>query len=77
MKKRREDGQNCQELHDLYFSHDIFKVMKLCKMRWVRLCNKHGGEEIDKGIGWGENLKGHYLDDRRIILNRILQNHAP
>jgi len=24
-----------QELHDLYYSHDIFKVMKLWKIWWV------------------------------------------
>lgn len=31
-----------QELHDLYYSHDFFKVMKLWKIRWV------------EGIGWGK-----------------------
>jgi hypothetical protein len=43
-----------KELRDLFFSHDIFKVMKLWKIMVGRLCSKHGEEEIEKGIGWGK-----------------------
>jgi len=53
-----------QGLNDLFYSHDIFKVMKLWKIRWVDYVASIGEKKLTKELAGGENLEGHYLDDR-------------
>ena len=66
---------NNEELNDLYFSPNIFRVIKSRRrMRWVGHVARMGGSgEVYTGFWWG-NLRGkdHLEDpgvDGRIILN--------
>jgi hypothetical protein len=34
-----------EELHDLYSSPSIIRIMKLRRMRWAGACSTNGGEE--------------------------------
>ena len=60
-----------EELNDLYASLNIFRVIKLRRMRWAGHVAR-GGEELCTGFWWG-NLRerDHFGDpdlDGRIIL---------
>jgi hypothetical protein len=61
-----------EELNDLYFSHNIVRVIMLKRMRWVGHLARMGRDEVYTGFWWG-NLRerGHLEDpgiDGRIIL---------
>jgi hypothetical protein len=54
--KREEDGSwrtlHNDELHSLYSSPNIVKVIKSRRMRWARHVAHSGGERCLQGFGW-------------------------
>jgi hypothetical protein len=55
--KREEDGSwrklHNDELHSLYSSPNIVRVIKSSRMRWAMTCGTHGrGERCLQGFGW-------------------------
>jgi hypothetical protein len=65
-----------EELHDLYCSPHIIKPTKSWRMWWADHVASMGKKKLREDLV-GKNLKEvHHLDNRWIISNRILQNHA-
>ena len=65
-----------EELNDIYFSANIFRVIKSRRMRWAWNVARMGRGEVYTGFWWG-NLRerDHFEDpavDGRIILRWIL-----
>jgi hypothetical protein len=67
-----------EELHDLYSSPTIMRVMKSRKMRWAGYVARMGRGEAYTGFWWeNPRERDHLVDsdlDGRIILRRIFRN---
>jgi hypothetical protein len=66
-----------EELNDLYFSPNIFRVIKSRRMRFAKHVARMGRGEVHTGFWWG-NLRNrdHFEDlgiDGRIILKPIFR----
>jgi len=55
-----------EELHDLYCSPNIIRVIKLRIMRWEWHVARMGGGEMYKGLWWGNLRKRGHLEDLAI-----------
>jgi hypothetical protein len=66
-----------EELHDLYCSPTIVRVIKSRRMRWAGHVARLGRGEVCTGCWWGTlKERGHWGDpdvDWRIILGRIFK----
>jgi hypothetical protein len=80
--KRDELAEECrkrynQELHDLYSSPNIVRVIKSRKIRWAGHVAQMGRGEACTGFWWGNLRKIDHLGDtgvnRRIILRLIFR----
>ena len=61
-----------EELNDLYYSPNIFRVTKLRRMRWVEYVARRGGTGVYTGfwlrnLGERDNLEDPCLDGRIIL----------
>ena len=66
-----------EELHDLYSSPNIFRVIKWRRMRWAGHLARMGRGDVHTGFWWGNLRKRDLLEvpgvDGRIILRWIFR----
>ena len=71
---RREWRQiNNEELNDLYFSPNIFRVVKSRRMRWAGHVARMGTGEVYTGFLWGNVRERDHLGDLGVCGKMILR----
>jgi len=68
---------NNEDLNDLYFSPNIFRLIKSKRMRWVNRVVSMGKVEVHTGFWLGNRRERDYLEDPaidwRVLLSRSLR----
>jgi hypothetical protein len=71
--------QRNEELHDLYCSSNVIRMMKSRRMRWAGHIVRTGGEEVHTEFWWGNLTERDHMQDLgldviiifKLILNRV------
>jgi hypothetical protein len=55
-----------EELHDLYFSPNIIRIMKARRMRWAGHVARMGRRRTRIGCWWESQREGGHLEDQDV-----------